>query len=172
MLSSPCLRTDPRELAKIWPVFACFLALFWVCFACVFSLVFGVFLCWFFGCIKMLPRMFRFLLFGCIFGPKPFPALHFNISAVGFLYFSWSEFFYHTVTPRQSVTPIHFNKTTLQIGNTGVMVVANNIITICDIFALGSKTARFIVIMRKWAFMVKKHRTPSECKKCKKCKKD
>tara|TARA_Y100000114_G_C11639612_1_gene268606 strand:- start:152 stop:595 length:444 start_codon:yes stop_codon:yes gene_type:complete len=134
--------------------------------------VFGVFLCWFFGCIKMLPRIFRFLLFGSIFSPKPFPALHFNISAVGFLYFRWSEFFYHTVTPRQSVTPIHFNKTALQIGDIGVMVVANNIITVCDIFALSSKTARFIVIMRKWAFMVKKHRTPPECKKCKKCKKD
>ena len=100
------------ELAKIWPVFACFLALLWVCFDCVFLLVFGVFFCWFFRCLKMLPRIFGFLLFGSIFGPKPFPALHFNISAVGFLYFSWSEFFYHTVTPRQSVTPIHFNKTT------------------------------------------------------------
>jgi len=88
--SSLCLLPDPCELAKIWPVFACFLALVWVCFDCVFLLVFGEFLCWFFGCLKMLLRIFGFLLFWSIFGSKPFPALHFNISAIGFLYFRWS----------------------------------------------------------------------------------
>lgn len=60
---------------------------------------------------KMLLRMFGLLLFFQIFGPKPFPATHFNISAVGFLYFWLPEFFYHFVAPSQSVTVFHFKKT-------------------------------------------------------------
>lgn len=60
----------------------------------------------------MLLRFLGSWIFWSNFGAKPFPDMHFNISAVGFLYFRLPEFFYHFVAPRQSVAVFHFEKTT------------------------------------------------------------
>jgi len=57
-------------------------------------------------------RIFRFFAFFPNFRAKPVPGTHFNILALGFLYFWLPEFFYHFVAPSQSVTVFHFKKTT------------------------------------------------------------
>ena len=56
--------------------------------------------------------------------------------------------------------------------DTHLMIPANYVATFNTIIAIQSILTRFIRMMTKWAFMVKKHRTPPESKKSKISKKD
>ena len=51
--------------------------------------------------------------------------------------------------------------------DTHLMIPANNVAAFYTIIAIQSILTRFISMMAKWAFMVKKHRTPPESKKVK-----
>jgi hypothetical protein len=64
-----------------------------------------------------------------------------------FLYFWLAEFFYHSVTPRQFVTIFHFNKTSIEVCDTKLMIPANNVLTFRTVFAIISELALFIIIM-------------------------
>jgi hypothetical protein len=87
------------------------------------------------------------------------------------LYFWLTEFFYHSVLPSQFVATFHFQKATIKMFDTHLMIITNDVATFYIFIGSSCVMARFICFVAKWTFYVQNSPWGKKVKKVKKVKK-